>query len=198
MKIKLLYGFLLLFISILLFPLLINQCGNAPKKELNSSEYNKMIDYAKENNSTALSALMFHYLSINETEAANFYYVALREQGNLLSQYDYEMLNAYAIENNETAIYKIRGHKIADEIKQKAYYSLENNLSAMKRFILACSIDRFCSDSDMYEHFNAIYQSLSDENKTAIDQAISKQERDEIKTESCGFFASIHKFFVCG
>jgi hypothetical protein len=111
-----------------------------------------------------------------------FHYVALSDQSDMY------------------AFYRIMAH--ADE---SVYYSqeLERILSdplRRKRFIDDCQKDAFCASSDIYQHHYSIYQSLPDENKTAIKHAISKQDWDKMNSEaeSCGFFASIRKLFSYG
>ncbi|MDR2151223.1 MAG: hypothetical protein LBO72_00220, partial [Helicobacteraceae bacterium] len=68
----------------------------------------------------------------------------------------------------------------------------------LKRFIADCSLDNFCASSDVYKHYYSIYQSLPDENKTALDQMAVDLARNEQEAKPCGLFASIKKLFTCG
>jgi cell division protein FtsB len=160
----------------LAFMTIVSACSDSSPEELRLSDeqLQKEIKNLQEGNANRVPhSLKQHYIFSYKTDMVLFYgYVAATLDSRVFS-----------IEINKAELEKY----------------LDND-EKIKRFVDNCSIDDYCASSDIYQHYYSIYQSLPDENKTAIDQAISKQDRDktEQETESCGFFASIRKFFSCG
>jgi hypothetical protein len=122
---------------------------------------------------------------------------------------------ALAQEGNRTILFKLFSHYLAlskesdvyafylplyinDEYEYKELEHILKDPSRLKRFIDDCAKDDFCASSDIYDHYYSVYQSLPDENKTAIEQSVTMQDREKTEAKSCGFFASLRKLFTCG
>lgn len=117
---------------------------------LSSAKYDRLLCYANEKNTTAMTNLMMHYAVNDKKAMVMFYQLKMSETHNLLSKYEYNIIEQYANDENETAKRKIKLHNMAIEERHEFYGYLDENISNIYAFISDCSLDKFCANSDIY------------------------------------------------